>query len=87
MPRSLYRMYDKDDVLLYVGMSWSPPARFRHHANNSLWFSDVVKISIRRFASDSECKEAESYAIQDERPLHNKERPKPIARRGAYANP
>jgi hypothetical protein len=28
-PHALYRMYDKDDLLLYVGITCNPSARFK----------------------------------------------------------
>lgn len=83
MPKSLYRMFDKNNRLLYVGMTFSPSARFTVHARNTPWFEEVEVITIRRFKSDGECSQYEAHVIQTEVPLYNKIRPVPNATKKA----
>ena len=83
MAKSLYRMFDKNDNLLYVGMSFSPGYRLAQHSQNTVWFTEVVKITIRRFESDDLCKDAEAHAIRTESPIYNKSKPMPVAVRKA----
>lgn len=82
MPKSLYRMYNEENDLLYVGVSWSPLTRFGRHGCQSVWFNEVATIKIERFPCEGSCREAESVAIQMEFPRYNKNKPKPISAEG-----
>lgn len=68
----LYRHYDKDDNLLYVGISISTIARLTQHRANKKWFKDITSIKIERFDEREDACKAELKAIKDEKPLHNK---------------
>lgn len=70
-PTSLYRHFDADGILLYVGISLSWPKRTKDHVRGSRWFDAVVKVEIERFASRDEALAAERRAIQAERPVFN----------------
>lgn len=74
---ALYRHFDADMNLLYVGISLSPLARLAGHSNRSSWFSKIWGITIERFGSRRAALYAEARAIADERPLHNRARPNP----------
>lgn len=74
---ALYRHFDADLNLLYVGISLSPLARLADHANGSSWFSRIWGITVERFGSRRAALYAEARAIADERPLYNKSRPNP----------
>jgi predicted GIY-YIG superfamily endonuclease len=67
----LYRHFDKDDRLLYVGISLSTAHRLAEHRCVSGWSSKVVKITIERFPTRKAALEAERNAIQAEAPIHN----------------
>lgn len=71
MTFELYRQYDADGVLLYVGMSISTITRLRGHKSTSHWFKSVVFIAVERFETLEECAEAEKQAIRNEHPLFN----------------
>lgn len=71
MTFELYRQYDADGVLLYVGMSISTMTRLRGHKSTSHWFKSVVFIALERFETLEECAEAEKQAIRNEHPLFN----------------
>lgn len=81
----LYRHFDAAGVLLYVGVSFSAFARLAQHREASHWYSDIASMTIEKFLSRAELLDAESEAIQSERPLHNiiyanYKRPPPSAR-------
>lgn len=68
----LYRHYDADGNLLYIGISLSTAHRLGQHRLTSRWSHRVVTITIERFATREEAMEAELHAIQTEGPLFNK---------------
>ena len=67
----LYRHFDAEGCLLYVGISLSALVRTRQHRDNSSWFPNVVKITIETYATRDEALEAETLAIERERPVFN----------------
>lgn len=70
----LYRQFDADGVLLYVGASVAPTSRFACHRSVSGWYQQVVRIEIQWFPTYMEAIEAERIAIQDENPKFNRMR-------------
>ena len=71
----LYRYYNEDDVLLYVGISKDHIRRAAEHGTYSIWFKDVTTIKIYKYPSRKLALEAENEAIMKERPLHNRNSP------------
>jgi excinuclease UvrABC nuclease subunit len=71
----LYRMFDTDGRLLYVGISTASLTfeRMRSHKTSSHFFSLVRSITIEHFPSQRELREAEARAIKDECPIYNKQ--------------
>lgn len=67
----LYRLFDENQELLYVGISMHVMARIHDHAKHKDWFSKVSTIKIERFNSRKEVEEAEKAAIKNEKPKHN----------------
>ena len=68
----LYRHFDKDGRLLYVGCSISAFARFGHHRISSHWVKAITTMTIARFDSLEDALNAENVAINAESPLYNK---------------
>lgn len=68
---AVYRIFDADDVLLYVGMSVSPETRFTDHRTCKPWMQQAFRYEIVWFATRSEAEAEERRAIRCERPLHN----------------
>ena len=68
----LYRHFDRDGNLLYVGVSWSVLERLRRHEKCSPWFGEVDSIRLEKYPSRKELLKAELEAIRTERPLYNK---------------
>lgn len=67
---SLYRAYDHDGGLLYVGVSKNVANRFcQHHASE--WIGLVRKVSLTLFASRESALGAERRAIKSEKPRFN----------------
>lgn len=67
----LYRHFDKEGVLLYVGISIDPFNRLRQHKHVSRWFDQITKVTIEHYDSREEVAEAELIAIKTENPLYN----------------
>jgi predicted GIY-YIG superfamily endonuclease len=68
----LYRLFDADGTLLYIGISYSAIARFAQHKADKPWIGDVCRIEIETHdVSRAEILEIERQAIISERPLHN----------------
>lgn len=72
----LYRHFDKDNNLLYVGISIHLIARVCQHSNSSDWFSAVRLITIETHGSMKDLNDAETNAILSEKPVYNKQKTK-----------
>ena len=68
---ALYRHYDNEDKLLYIGISLSAMARLSQHNRSSKWASLAVKMTTEWFDSRVEALEEEKRAIQCEAPVYN----------------
>jgi hypothetical protein len=68
----LYRFFDVDGGLLYIGKSVKAWARFTQHARDSKFYPEAAKIEMKRgFADDAELSNAEIAAIRAEHPRYN----------------
>lgn len=70
-PTSLYRLFDSDDRLLYIGISLRLAGRIGQHRHAKEWWAEVARISVEHFATRREAAAAESAAITTERPAYN----------------
>lgn len=70
-PNVLYRMFDADDNLLYVGITFNPQSRFTAHRRDKEWWRDIARISLSHYECRVDLAEAERQAIRDEQPLYN----------------
>ena len=68
----VYRCYDANDNLLYVGMSVQVQTRLARHLNGTPWWGLVAEVRITRFPTWRNALEAEARAIADEKPLYNR---------------
>jgi len=76
MPRrapTVYRIYDKADRLLYVGVTWVVGARLTRHRQHS-WSWMARTFSVEEFPTWGLAERGEYHAIQDEGPLFNSDR-------------
>ncbi len=67
----LYRHYDKDYILLYIGISLSAVNRLKQHKSTSKWIDRAVYMETQRFETRSDALIAEKAAIRNEEPLFN----------------
>ncbi|MFD3520457.1 GntR family transcriptional regulator [Streptomyces sp. NPDC058653] len=70
-PTALYRLYDADGNLLYVGITNNPKVRFGNHGRSKPWWPEVELKQIVWLDSLQEAEEAERLAIASEGPRHN----------------
>ena len=68
---AVYRIFDADGRLLYVGVSRSPLYRMAGHARSE-WAREAESIDIDWFSTEHEAREAEASAIQSEQPIWNR---------------
>jgi DNA-binding GntR family transcriptional regulator/predicted GIY-YIG superfamily endonuclease len=68
---ALYRLYDADDRLLYVGISNDPPYRLQQHAADKAWWHEVDRHTLEWVDSRQEALDAERLAISTEHPRYN----------------
>lgn len=68
----VYRLYDADNRLLYIGMSRDPKRRWaQHQAQRKPWWPDVVSRQVVWFPTRVIAEVVEREAIKEEHPLHN----------------
>lgn len=68
----LYRLFDDEGTLLYVGVSNNWTQRFTQHMATKSWWSEVARVDLVAVASSRQKIEAiERAVIKAERPLYN----------------
>jgi predicted GIY-YIG superfamily endonuclease len=67
----LYRHFDKDDTLLYIGVSLNPFKRLNDHKKQSSWFAKISNVTVDKYPNREEVLKAERHAIITEKPLYN----------------
>ena len=89
MSTSLYRFYDANDVLLYVGITNSLPHRLAQHEAGKHWWTAVASASIEHYPTRKEAEDAERAAIRAELPVWNiaHQRQVPLVERLAMMRP
>ena len=70
-PTALYRHYDAEGTLLYVGISLNAAARLAQHREHATWYSQITSVTIEKFDSRDEALAAETVAIRKESPRYN----------------
>ena len=68
---SLYRHFDRDGRLLYIGISLNAIARLAEHRDTSHWFSQIARVEIEPYPTRKAALAAELEAIRTENPLYN----------------
>lgn len=72
-PHDLYRFYDADDRLLYIGISLNAAQRASQHKAEKPWWNEVARMDVEHLGAvtrqDAEATERE--AIRTEMPTHN----------------
>jgi predicted GIY-YIG superfamily endonuclease len=70
-PHVLYRFFDAEDELLYVGITVGLRGRLAKHEVEKHWYGEIARISVEHFPSRDAVLAAEKAAIQAEKPQHN----------------
>jgi DNA-binding XRE family transcriptional regulator len=68
---TLYRFFDAEDRLLYVGISDRPSDRMSGHRRAAAWWDEASRCVMERFDTRAEAERAEGEAIRSEDPLFN----------------
>ena len=68
---TLYRYYDSQGHLLYVGITGDNTKRQSQHRRNSFWFGEIHSATFEHFITREQASQAEVSAIQSERPRYN----------------
>jgi excisionase family DNA binding protein len=72
---ALYRHFDGDGRLLYVGISLNALSRLAQHCDSSHWVKDISTVRMEWFVDRESALLAERKAIAQENPAHNLRRP------------
>jgi predicted GIY-YIG superfamily endonuclease len=70
---SVYRYYDENNVLLYVGYTTQGSRRNHQHAGDKTWWPFVARQEVDHFSSVDEAKKREVELIRHYRPPFNKQ--------------
>jgi len=70
-PHALYRAFDINGQLLYVGISVNPTARFNQHRAIKPWWTVLANMTVEWHKSREAALDAERDAIIAEKPIHN----------------
>jgi predicted GIY-YIG superfamily endonuclease len=72
MTTALYRHYDRDGILLYVGITDDMTRRSKEHARDKEWWSRVEDTRVQYVESRKHAEALERVAILYEKPAYNK---------------
>ncbi len=67
----VYRLFDKDDRLLYVGVTIDLEARSKAHRSQTPWWPEVLRAETIAYDGRSLAYAARARAIEQEEPLRN----------------
>lgn len=70
-PTDVYRLYDVDGNLLYVGVAVNGYARLDAHKRYMHWWPLVARVVMTRYENRRVALAVEAVAIRDENPIHN----------------
>jgi GIY-YIG catalytic domain len=72
-PTALYRWWDKENLLLYIGISDELAGRVKGHVKASSWMDFAATSAIERHPTRAAALAAEEEAIKAEKPIFNKQ--------------
>lgn len=72
---ALYRLFDSDDSLLYVGISKNPDQRIGTHKAERPWWALIARSTVEWYDSHIEAARAEAVAVREEAPSMNRALP------------
>lgn len=68
---ALYRFFDGEDVLLYVGITDKPGRRWEQHMRSQPWWPDARRQTVQLLDTRELAEAAEKTAVREERPVYN----------------
>lgn len=71
MSCSLYRAFDSDGSLLYVGISHQPKCRMKEHKRKSKWYPLAARIEMEDYKNRFDAMSAERENIARHKPPYN----------------
>jgi len=71
MQHSVYKHWDRNGVLLYVGCCRDVERRTSGHMSNSPWYDEIADITSEEYPDRKSGLKAEKKAIQEGKPLYN----------------
>lgn len=74
MRTCLYRHFDTEGSLLYVGIASNADARLADHRAQSRWRAEISRVDLKWFETKEEAHAAERAAIRSEAPKYNRMR-------------
>lgn len=77
----LYRFFDAEGVLLYVGATTNPALRFDNHSRAQPWWPEVATITLQHCFDWDELDTEETRAIRTENPKYNQVHSKTATRK------
>jgi excinuclease UvrABC nuclease subunit len=69
--KTVYRLYDDDGHLLYVGCSLNALTRITKH-HHKRWFRRIASVTCEHFTNPDQARRVECAAIANEHPRYNK---------------
>lgn len=70
-PHFLYRVFDDEHALLYVGCTVDPQRRFAEHRSRAPWFARADHVEWEAHPNRIAARRAERETIRREEPEHN----------------
>ena len=77
---TLYRFFNAEGTLLYVGITNDPGRRMTKHRGGKSWWLEVARVEMEQHPDRLALRAAELKAIEHERPLYNIQHNRPAAR-------
>lgn len=68
---SLYRFYDSQGDLLYVGVAWNPGRRWEHHRRTAAWWREATRAVVAVYDCQASALSAERAWIRNAQPRFN----------------
>lgn len=72
LPVVVYRFWDAEPLLLYVGITSTPLKRFKAHSRKSTWWPEIARMQVVGYPNRKAALAAESRAIHTEGPIWNR---------------
>jgi len=70
--QTLYRFFNANNELLYVGITNNPFNRFSGHSKDKEWFKEITHSTMEHYPNRLAVDKAETIAIRSEKPKYNK---------------